>query len=420
MSVLLYVVYAGAFIALSAALLVRRVQAVRKVRYDQRDAMMDKYAHLLDGLSKMTYHEAEEISKYSSFLEMPWTVTVALSFALFKTYVIPTISGVLCKSGQLSTEASAGRRAEDTGIFINEFSGGGESHAVAGVDTERGSIALARMNWLHSRYGNLIGRDDKLFTLALFVFEPFYFAELFDYRPLNELEKEARYVHWREIGARMGIEDIPPTRAELLEWTTAYGKKSMVYDPRNGQVGNATFSVLLKDMPRFMWPLGKRMSLVLLDDHMLQAFGWEKPPALMYWLVPRLLRIKGLVCGNLLFPRTTPPPHVKTSVRCSFAGPVSEKTEEAPDAGLPQIVRDGYIFEPWYVKADGARMGALGLGTPGLPKYVPDGYINSRLGPERLYNQGVDLTLKNAAAMRERAQGGQCPFFVAQEVVATA
>ncbi|BEI92415.1 uncharacterized protein CcaverHIS019_0500430 [Cutaneotrichosporon cavernicola] len=382
--------------------------------------MMDKYAYLLDDMSKMTYHEAEEISKYSSFLEMPWTVTVALSFALFKTYAIPTISGVLCKSGQLSTDASAGRRAEDTGIFINEFSGGGESHAVAGVDTERGSIALARMNWLHSRYGNLIGRDDKLFTLALFVFEPFYFAELFDYRPLNELEKEARYVHWREIGARMGIEDIPPTRAELLEWTVAYGKKSMVYDPRNAQVGNATFSVLLKDLPRFMWPLGKRMSLVLLDDHMLQAFGWEKPPALMYWLVPRLLRIKGLVCGNLLFPRTTPPPHVKTSVRCSFAGPVSEKTEKAPDAGLPQIVRDGYIFEPWYVKPDGARMGALGLGTPGLPKYVPEGYINSRLGPERLYNQGVDLTLKNAAAMRERAQGGQCPFFVAQEVVATA
>lgn len=123
---------------------------------------------------------------------MPWTVTVALSFALFKTYAIPSISAVLCKSGQLSTHESAGRRAEDTGIFINEFSGGGMSHEVAGLDTERGSIALARMNWLHSRYGNLISRDDKLFTLALFIFEPYYFCEKFDFRPLNELEKEAR------------------------------------------------------------------------------------------------------------------------------------------------------------------------------------------------------------------------------------
>lgn len=43
---------------------------------------------------------------------MPWTITVALSFALFKTYAIPTISAVLSKSGQLSSPDSAGRRAE--------------------------------------------------------------------------------------------------------------------------------------------------------------------------------------------------------------------------------------------------------------------------------------------------------------------
>jgi hypothetical protein len=68
MSALLYAVYAAAFIAVAGALLVRRVQAVRKVRYAQRDAMMDKYAYLLDDMSKMTYFEAEEISKTSSFL----------------------------------------------------------------------------------------------------------------------------------------------------------------------------------------------------------------------------------------------------------------------------------------------------------------------------------------------------------------
>lgn len=72
------------------------------------------------------------------------------------------------------------------------MSGGGEYHSAAGIDLERGSTALARMNWLHSRYGNLITRDDKLFTLALFVFEPFYFCEKFEFRPLTELEKEAR------------------------------------------------------------------------------------------------------------------------------------------------------------------------------------------------------------------------------------
>lgn len=60
--------YAAALGVAVIALLAHRVYNVRKVRYDQRDAMMAKYAHLVDDMSKMTYFEAEEISKSSSFL----------------------------------------------------------------------------------------------------------------------------------------------------------------------------------------------------------------------------------------------------------------------------------------------------------------------------------------------------------------
>lgn len=221
----------------------------------------------------------------------------------------------------------------------------------------------------------------------------------------------------------MGIDDIPETRQALLEWTQAYAKKHMVYDARNGQVGEATFAVLLKDAPRFLWPLGKKVGMVLLDDQMLEAFGWAKPPAILYWLVPRLLKIKGIISMNLLFPRKRPPPHVTTSVRCAFAGPAaeSEKTgAPAPDAGQSVVVRDGYIFEPYYVAADGPHMGALGFGNPGKPEYSPGGYVTSRLGPERLYNQGVEETLKNAAEIRARAQNGKCPFFVPKQTAVAA
>lgn len=59
--------YAAALGVAVVALLAHRVYRVRQVRYAQRDAMMAKYAHLVDDMSKMTYHEAEEISKCSSF-----------------------------------------------------------------------------------------------------------------------------------------------------------------------------------------------------------------------------------------------------------------------------------------------------------------------------------------------------------------
>lgn len=50
-----------------ALLLAQHVRRVRKVRFDRRDSLLEEYAHLLDDPSKMTYHEAEEISKLTGF-----------------------------------------------------------------------------------------------------------------------------------------------------------------------------------------------------------------------------------------------------------------------------------------------------------------------------------------------------------------
>lgn len=111
---------------------------------------------------------------------------LSLSFALFKTYAIPSISSVLCKSNELGSAKNAGRRAEDTTVVIGEFVNGG------GLDSERGTAALARMNFLHGRYGNLITREDKLYTLSLFIFEPALFIEKYEWRPLTPLEAQAR------------------------------------------------------------------------------------------------------------------------------------------------------------------------------------------------------------------------------------
>lgn len=48
------------------------------------------------------------------------------------------------------------------------------------------------MNFLHSRYGKLITREDKLFTLCLFIFEPASFADAYEWRGLEDIEKQAR------------------------------------------------------------------------------------------------------------------------------------------------------------------------------------------------------------------------------------
>lgn len=60
-------------------------------------------------------------------------------------------------------EANAVKRADDTEILIGEM----KSHH---PDSDRGSLALRRLNFIHSQYR--ISNDDYLYVLALFILEP--------------------------------------------------------------------------------------------------------------------------------------------------------------------------------------------------------------------------------------------------------
>lgn len=287
-----------------AALIAHRIYAVRQVRYLRVSDCELKYEHLLKNPSKMTYQEANEIMHVSQLFDMPWLTTIALSFALFKTYAVPTISKVLCKSRELSDPQKAARRAEDTAITITEF--------LRGLDTERGAQALSRMNYLHSRYGSLITNDDMLFTLCLFIFEPIAFAERYDWRKMTNLEQESRYIFWREVGARMGITNIPPTREALYIWMQGYAKQVFRFSEDNRSVGDATLEILLRSVPGPFKSFARQASVALLDDQTREAFGYPKPDPWVSTAVPAILRIRGWWVGTFCFPRLTVPKHIDT------------------------------------------------------------------------------------------------------------
>lgn len=376
--------------AVAIALLLHRIWAVRQVRYLRVSDCELKYAHLIKNPEKMTYQEANEIMHVSQLWDMPWLTTISLSFALFKTYAIPTISKVLCKSRELSDPANAARRAEDTAVTITEF--------LRGLDTERGAQALARMNYLHSRYGSLITNDDMLYTLSLFIFEPIAFAEKYDWRPMTLLEQESRYVFWREIGARMGIKNIPPTREALYLWKEGYAKENYKYSPDNRAVGDATFDVFLRAIPGPFKSFARQASIALLDDQTREAFGYERSPEWIYKFVPALLIARGWVVGYFLLPRLKTPKHIETEEIKNDKGEVTA------------FQRLGFLFEPWYVSPKVGPLGVFGYHFPGVP-WHPEGYEPSRLGPERLRETGVEEVKKNAAEMIAKAK--VCPFFAA-------
>jgi hypothetical protein len=107
----------------------------------------------------------------------------ALLIDISRTYGIPSISKLLCETQQLGKAEYAGRRYADTGLLITEFLG----HSPT---SERTNAAIARMNYLHSRYqkAGKISNDDMLYTLSLFVLEVERWVGLYEWRSLTPLE----------------------------------------------------------------------------------------------------------------------------------------------------------------------------------------------------------------------------------------
>jgi hypothetical protein len=103
-----------------------------------------------------------------------------LEFALFRTYAVPSISGLLAKTGEF--ERGPRKRYDDTELILAEI-------LENGLDSARGRAALARMNAMHGRFG--IANEDTLYVLSTFLFEPVRWLERFGWRPMTVHEQQA-------------------------------------------------------------------------------------------------------------------------------------------------------------------------------------------------------------------------------------
>src|SRR3712207_1854108 len=129
----------------------------------------------------------QRITFLSCRVDFPWDTTRALEFALFRTFAVPSIGGLLHKTAEF--EQRPQKRYDDTDIIVSEIM----EH---GYDSERGRAAIARMNAIHGRFN--IRNKDFLYVLSTFVFEPIRWNERFGWRRMIEKERRALFYFWRE------------------------------------------------------------------------------------------------------------------------------------------------------------------------------------------------------------------------------
>src|SRR6185312_2457677 len=141
-----------------------------------------------------------EICRLMTTFEFPWDMNQALSFALFRTYAVPSIGGLLARTGEFVERAQ--KRHDDTVLILDAV-------LEHGIGSEEGRTAIRRMNQMHRSYA--ISNEDLRYVLATFVVTPIRWLDAFGWRRMTDMERVASANYYRELGRHMGIRDIPAT-----------------------------------------------------------------------------------------------------------------------------------------------------------------------------------------------------------------
>jgi hypothetical protein len=238
--------------------------------------------------------DCQRIMHLSFGYEFCWDSTRALEVALYRSYCVPSISGLLERTGEFHRAAQ--RRYDDTAILIAEL-------CEWGYERGRGREALDRINWAHGHYD--IANDDFLYVLSTFIFEPVRWIDAFSWRRLSDHEKLAYYHFWRGVGERMGIRDIPPSYEAFERWASEFERTRSCFADSNRHIGVATRDLLASWFPRLAAPAVHHSIYALLDDVVLDAFGFPKPLPGTRALLRAALKLRGRLI-RYLPPRRRP------------------------------------------------------------------------------------------------------------------
>jgi len=219
---------------------------------------------------------------FDTFHEFPFDTTRSLEFALFRTFAAPRVSTLLDQTGEFGQRPQ--KRYDDTDLILSEL-------IEHGYDSERGRAAIRRMNRLHGRFP--IANEDYLYVLSTFIFEPVRWNARFGWRRMVEQERLAMFYYWREVGRRMNIKDIPADYAAFERYNAEYERAHFRYAETNRRVAASTRDMFLGwFLPRPLRRLGEPAVYAMMDEPLLDAFGFPKPSPRMRQLVEGALKLR--------------------------------------------------------------------------------------------------------------------------------
>lgn len=202
--------------------------------------------------------------------EFPFDMARSLELALFRTFAAPSGASILDSTEEFSCRAQ--KRYDDTDIILNEM-------LEHGLESQRGKTALRRMNTMHGRYE--IPSEDFLYVLSTFVMEPIRWIDRYGWRRLTEREKQAIFHYWLNMARHMNIKDVPQSIEELERYNVEFERKNFHYSEPTRRTAEGGLAMFLHWVPFFARPAARWVLYAMMDELLLEACGFPKPPG---WL----------------------------------------------------------------------------------------------------------------------------------------
>jgi hypothetical protein len=260
------------------------------------------------GLGRDPDTEYEAIARWLGAIEFAWDIERALEFALFRTYAVPSISGLLARTGKFETEPR--KRYDDTELLLSE-------PMEHGLDSPRGREAVDRINAIHGRFR--ISNDDMLYVLSTFVCEPVRWCARHGKRPFTPDEIRAWTNYYRALGERMGIAGSPRDYEGFDRLNRDYEERHFRFARSNKRIADASLDPLLGFyLPRPLFGLGRPVALSLMDGPLLVAMGYEPPRPAVRRAVLRAMKLRAAILRRL--PRRKTPRLITARKRPTYPG----------------------------------------------------------------------------------------------------
>lgn len=270
------------------------------------------------------------------------------------------------------------------------------------------------MNQLHSGYkkARKISNQDFLYTLSVCVTEPVRFMGLYEWRPLNDMEKCAVGTFWKSIGDAMEIEykeclgnDAWENGLDFVqnitEWAKTYEVEAMRPHLDNRNPADALVSLMFYYVPSILQPFALEVMTVLMGDRVREAFQYKEPGILAAMFAFTALNVRWLALRFCALPRLYP-----------------VKFFSEPDPTTGRINHYDYLVEPWYNRPTmWSRWGPMSIlvrlyggKVPGV-SHLSEGFLAEDLGPANKMGKGLNEMRAEVGRLKQARSPG-CPFSV--------